>query len=149
MCSDDCGWRLVVGMGFKAGMKAFTAAALILTLVALTSHAAPAEKLLQGAGPAPTEIRLRAAILKYLQTTDRALDRRKPFKMLSGPTLATGNTFGGSLEQAWLMCVVVNAEKIAPGPQELLGKALYVRTSRVGEVQVVPTANWKNSSPQC
>lgn len=129
-------------------MKAFTAAASLLALLAVTGHAAPAEKLLQGAGPAPTEIRLRAAILKYLQTTDRALDARKPFKVLSGPTLATGNTFAGSLEQAWLMCLVVNAEKIAPGPQEIQGKALYLRT-RGSQVVVVPTENWKDSSPQC
>ena len=132
-------------------MKTFTAVASILTMLAVTAvtgHAAPAEKLLQGAGPVPTEIRLRAAILKYLQTTDRALDLRKPFKVLSGPTLATGNTFGGSLEQAWLMCLVVNAEKIAPGPQEIQGRALYLRT-RGGQVVVVPTENWKDSSPQC
>ncbi len=119
-----------------------------LTVLALSSHAAPAEKLLQSAGPVPTEARMRDAVLKYLQTTDRALDARKPFKVLSGPTLATGNTFAGSLEQAWLMCLVVNAEKIAPGPQEIQGKALYLRT-RGGQVVVVPTENWKDSSPQC
>ena len=135
-------------------MKTFTAAASALTLLAsltvmaVTSHAASTEKLLLGAGPVPTEARMRAAVLKYLQTTDRALDSRKPFKVLSGPTLATGNTFGGSLEQAWLMCVVVNVEKIAPGPQEIQGKALYLRTQG-GQVVVVPTENWKDSSPQC
>ena len=135
-------------------MKTFTAAASALTLLAsltvlaVTSHAAPAEKLLQGAGPVPTEARMRATVLKYLQTTDRALDPRKPFKVLSGPTLATGNTFGGSLEQAWLMCVVVNAEKIAPGPQEVQGIGLYLRTQG-GQVVVVTTENWKDSSPKC
>ena len=142
-------------MVFKAGMKTSGAAALALAVLlamnpwALPVHAAPLEQLLVGAGPVPTDIRLRAAILTYLQTTDRALDRRKPYKILSGPTLATGNTFGGSLEQAWLMCVLVNAEKIAPGPQDIQGKALYVRTSRSGGVQVVPTENWKDSSPRC
>jgi hypothetical protein len=129
----------------SASSLAMLAALAVLTL---SSHAAPAEKLLQGAGPVPTEARMRAAVLKYLQTTDRALDPRKPFKVLSGPTLATGNTFAGSLEQAWLMCLVVNAEKIAPGPQEIQGKALYLRT-RGGQVVVVPTENWKDSSPQC
>ncbi|MBC7609744.1 MAG: hypothetical protein H7228_09250 [Polaromonas sp.] len=135
-------------------MKTRTATASTLALLvavsvlASGSHAAPAEKLLLGAGPVPTEARMRAAVLKYLQTTDRALDSRKPFKVLSGPTLATGNTFGGSLEQAWLMCLVVNAEKIAPGPQEIQGKALYLRTQG-GQVVVVPTENWKDSSPQC
>jgi len=122
---------------------------LALASVTMATSAAPVEKLLVGAGPVPADIKLRAAIFKYLQTTDRALDRRKPFKILSGPTLATGNTFGGSLEQAWLMCVVVNAEKTGPGPQEIMGKSLYVRTSRAGEVLVVPTENWKDSSPKC
>lgn len=124
-------------------------ASLALAFVAMAASAAPAEKLLAGAGPTPTDIKLRAAILKYLEITDKALDKRKPFKVLSGPTLATGNTFGGSLEQAWLMCVVVNAEKIAPGPQGIQGKSLHVRTSRNGEVLVVPTENWKDSSPKC
>ena len=88
-------------------------------------------------------------ILKNLEAADRAVDKRKPFKILSGPTLATGNTFGGSLEQAWLMCVVVNVEKVGPGPQEIQGKSLYVRTNRAGKVQVAPTENWKDSTPKC
>ena len=136
-------------MGFKARMKTIRLALLALAFVAMTTSAAPAEKLLVGAGPVPADTKLRAAILKYLETTDRALDKRKPFKILSGPTLATGNTFGGSLEQAWLMCVVVNAEKMGPGPQDLQGKSLYIRTSRAGEVLVAPADNWKDSSPKC
>jgi hypothetical protein len=146
-------------MGLKAGMKlrlktasaalSFKVLTLAAAFVAMAASAAPAEKYLAAAGPVPTEIKLRAAILKYLQTTDRALDKRKPFKVLSGPTLATGNTFGGSQEQAWLMCVVVNAEKIGPGPQDIEGRSLYVRTSRSGEVLVAPTENWKDSSPKC
>ena len=148
-----------MGLGVKAGMKSrmqatratgwLKVAAFALAFVATVTGAAPAEPLLVGAGPVPANLKLRAAILKYLQTTDRAVDKRKPFKILSGPTLATGNTFGGSLEQAWLMCVVVNAEKMGPGPQEIQGKSLYVRTSRAGEVLVVPTENWKDSSPKC
>ena len=127
----------------------FKVALLALAFVAMATSAAPAETLLVGAGLPPTDIKLRAAIVKYLQTTDRALDKRKPLKILSGPTLATGSTFGGSLEQAWLMCVVVNAEKMGPGPQDIQGKSLYVRTSRAGEVLVVPTENWKDASPKC
>ena len=124
-------------------------ASLALAFVATVTSAAPVEPLLVGAGPVPTNIKLRAAILKYLGTTDRAVDKRKPFKILSGPTLATGNTFGGSLEQAWLICVVANAEKMGPGPQEIKGKSIYVRTSRAGDVQMAPTENWKDSSPKC
>ena len=120
-----------------------------VAIVATVASAAPAEKLLVGAGPVPANIKLRAAILKYLQTTDRAVDKRKPFKILSGPTLATGNTFGGSLEQAWLMCVVANAEKVGPGPQEIQSKSIYVRTTRAGEVLIAPIENWKDSSPKC
>ena len=149
MRTDDCWRHRDVGVGFKAGMKTISLAILALAFVAMVASAAPAEPLLVGAGPPPTDIKLRAAIVKYLQTTDRALDKRKPFKILSGPTLATGSTFGGSLEQAWLMCVVVNAEKMGPGPQDIQGKSLYVRTSRAGEVQVVPTENWKDASPKC
>ena len=126
----------------------FKVAAFALAFVATLTGAAPAEPLLVGAGPVPANIKLRVVILKYLQTTDRAVDKRKPFKILSGPTLATGNTFGGSLEQAWLMCVVVNVEKRAPGPQEIQGKALYLRT-RAAQVEVLSIKNWKDSSPQC
>lgn len=137
----------------KAITSAVLSAALLISPLALTTtspaQAAPAEKLQQGAGPLPRDAQVRAAILKYLSSTDRALDKRKPFKILSGPTLATGNTFGGSLEQAWLMCIVVNAEKIAPGPQQLEGKSLYLQRSKSGEVVVVPIENWKDSSPQC
>ena len=126
----------------------FKAAFQTLAFVAMAASAAPAETFLVAAGPLPADIKLRAAIVEYLQTNDRALNKRKPFKILSGPTLATGSTFGGSLEQAWLICVVVNAEKMGPGPQGIQGKSLYVRTIRAGEVLVVPTENWKDSSPK-
>ena len=125
------------------------ASRLALSLLAPIALAAAPERLLRIAGPLPSDASMRAAVLKHLQRDDRALDRRKPFKILSGPTLATGNTFGGSIEQAWLMCVVVNAEKIAPGPLEIEGKALYLQRSRTGELVVVPIENWKDSSPQC
>ena len=124
-------------------------ASLALAFVATAASATPAEPLLVGAGPVPANIKLRAAIVKYLQTTDRAVDKRKPFKILSGPTLATGNTFGGSLEQAWLVCVVANAQKMGPGPQEIQGKSIYLRTTRAGEVLVAPIENWIDSSPKC
>lgn len=127
------------------------ACAAVLAAVAgwpLAAQAAPAEKLLLGAGPLPSDARAHAAILKHLLADDRALDRRKPFRVLSGPTLATGNTFGGSIEQAWLMCIVVNAEKMEPGPQQLEGKPVYLRT-RAREVVAVAVDNWQDSSPKC
>ena len=127
----------------------FKVAAFALAFVATLTGAAPAEPLLVGAGPVPANIKLRVVILKYLQTTDRAVDKRKPFKILSGPTLATGNTFGGSLEQAWLVCVVANAEKMRPGPQEIQGKSIYLRTTQAGEVLIAPIENWIDSSPKC
>ena len=133
---------------FRAN-TASLALAFLATAMATPTSAAPAEKFLVASGPVPTELKLRAAISRYLQTTDRALDKRKPFKILSGPTLATGNTFGDSLEQAWLMCIVINAEKVGPGPQNIRGKSLYVRTGPAGEVTVVSTENWKDSSPKC
>lgn len=133
---------------FRAN-TASLALAFLATAMATPTSAAPAEKFLVASGPVPAELKLRAAIFRYLQTTDRALDKRKPFKILSGPTLATGNTFGDRLEQAWLMCIVVNAEKAGPGPQDIKGKSLYVRTNGAGEVKVVPTENWKDSSPKC
>ena len=114
----------------------------------LAMQAAPAEKLLLGAGALPSDARANAAILKSLQAQDRALDRQKPFRVLSGPTLATGNTFGGSIEQAWLMCIVLNAEKISPGPRQLEGRPVYLRT-RNREVVVLPADNWQDSSPKC
>ena len=101
------------------------------------------------AGPAPSEASVRSAIIKYVQSKDNSFDNRKPFKVLSGPTLATGETFAGNLEQAWLMCVVVNAVKTQRGPAGLEGKSLYLRRNKAGEVVVVSIDNWQTSSPQC
>ncbi len=139
---------MAVGMGIKAGLNAFSLAAACLLAVA-TAQAAPAEKMLRSAGPVPTDAMVNAAITRYFQGKGRVLNRRKPFRILSGPTLATGNTFAGDIEQAWLMCLVVNAEKTSPGPQDIEGKALYLRRSAAGAVSVVSTENWKDSSPQC
>ena len=138
-------------MGFEAHMKFASSAALALAtlLVAMPAGAAPPERLLQSAGQAPTDAAASAAIIKYFEGKGRALVKRKPFKVLSGPTLATGNTFGGSLEQAWLMCLVVNAEKTSPGPSDIEGQTIYLRRLPGGAVAVVSTENWKDSSPQC
>ena len=125
------------------------ALALALAWVSLAGHAAPPVKFLKSAGPPPTDAKVRLAIFNSLLRTDPDLDRRKPFKILSGPTLATGNTFGRSLEQAWLMCLVVNVKKRGPGPQDIAGRPLYLRTSPAGDVVVVPLENWQDSSPQC
>ena len=154
---------MVVGLGLKTVSKltrvgsplrsllgaVSVASRFALTLLAPIALAAAPEKLLRVAGPLPSDASMRAAVLKHLQRNDRALDRRKPFKILSGPTLATGNTFGGSIEQAWLMCVVVNAEKTAPSPRGIEGKALYLQRNPGGELMVVPVDNWQHSSPQC
>lgn len=136
---------------FLRRLKRFFCAALGLGLIGVAPAiwAVPPEKLLRAAGPLPPEASVRAALLKHLQRIDPELDRRKPFKILSGPTLATGNTFGGSIEQAWLMCLVVSAEKREPGPRGIEGKALYLQRSPAGELLVVPIENWKDSSPQC
>ena len=104
---------------------------------------------LPSAGPTPSDASINAAIGKYMRGKDDSFDNRKPFKVLSGPTLATGETFAGNLEQAWLMCVVVNAIKTQPGPADIEGKSLYLRRNAAGDVVVVPIENWKNSSPQC
>ncbi|RYX95948.1 MAG: hypothetical protein EOO28_09330 [Comamonadaceae bacterium] len=122
--------------------------ALAAMLASFGAQSAPAEKLLIGAGPLPSDARAKAAILKNLQSRSDDLDRKKPFRVLSGPTLATGNTFGGSIEQAWLMCIVLNAEKISPGPRQLEGRPVYLR-SRGRDVVVVPADNWQDSSPKC
>lgn len=124
-------------------------AALLAALVAMpVSHAATPDTLAQSAGPIPSDALANAAILSYLRGKNALMNSNKPFKILSGPTLASGNTFAGNLEQAWLMCIVINAERMAPGPQQLEGRSLYLRTSGT-RVTVVPTENWKDSSPQC
>ena len=104
---------------------------------------------LPSAGPAPSDASVNAAISKYMRGKDNSFDNRKPFKVLSGPTLATGETFAGNIEQAWLMCVVVNAIRTQPGPADIEGKSLYLRRNAAGDVLVVPIENWKNSGPQC
>lgn len=133
-------------------MKAWTAAAVLLALCAAlaapASRAATPSRPDQSAGPVPSDALVNAAILHYLRGKNPLLNSRKPFKILSGPTLATGNTFAGNLEQAWLMCVVINAERMTPGPQQLEGKALYLRTGG-GKAVVVPSENWQDSSPHC
>lgn len=112
-------------------------------------HAAPAERVLSPAGPPPSDAAVRSALSRYLQGGVRAATRRTPFRILSGPTLATGNTFAGGIEQAWLLCLAVNAEKTSPGPAGIEGKSVYLRRNAAGEVVVAPVENWKDSSPQC
>ncbi|MES2188839.1 MAG: hypothetical protein V4454_01875 [Pseudomonadota bacterium] len=130
-------------------MKKFLViAALAATMAVPASHAAAPDTLAQSAGPIPSDALINAAITSYLRGKNAMMNSKKPFKILSGPTLASGNTFAGNLEQAWLMCIVINAERMSPGPQQLEGKALYLRTSGT-RVVVVPTENWKDSSPQC
>ena len=146
-----------MGVGVKAHMKLSRVApsalalyaALALVLAATPAAAAPPERLLQSAGQAPTDAAASAAIIKYFEGKGRALVKRKPFRVISGPTLATGNTFGGSIEQAWLMCLVVNAERNSPGPQDIEGQTIYLRRVAGGAVVVVSTENWQDSSPQC
>ena len=132
----------------NAAILAFVLTAL-LALPPLSASAAPPERLLQSAGPAPTNRVANAVIIKYFEGKGRALGKRKPFKVLSGPTLVTGNTFGGSTEQAWLMCLFVDAEKNSPGPSGIEGQAIYLRRLPDGSVAVVSTENWQDSSPQC
>ena len=142
-------------MGLEARMKTTKAAAFSLMACAalaggvMPADAAPPERLLQSAGQAPTDAAASAAIIKYFEGKGRALVKRKPFKVISGPTLATGNTFGGSIEQAWLMCLVVNAQRNSHGPQDIEGQAIYLRRVAGGAVVVVSTENWQDSSPQC
>ena len=136
-------------------MKPINAGVLSLMIFAalagpvMPAAAAPPERLLQSAGQPPTDAAASAAIIKYFEGKGRALVKRKPFRVLSGPTLATGNTFGGSIEQAWLMCLVVNAERASRGPTDIEGQTIYLRRVAGGAVVVVSTENWKDSSPQC
>ena len=128
--------------------RALIAAALIALGFSAAAQGLSRDKL-PSAGPAPSDASVNAAISKYMRGKDNSFDNRKPFKVLSGPTLATGETFAGNIEQAWLMCVVVNAIRTQPGPADIEGKSLYLRRNAAGDVMVVPIENWKNSSPQC
>ncbi len=132
-------------------MKNLLAMAALLVTGAMAMpalHAATPDTLAQSAGPVPSDALVNAAISSYLRGKNPLMNSKKPFRILSGPTLASGNTFAGNLEQAWLMCIVINSERMAPGPQEIEGRSLYLRTSGT-RVVVVPTENWKDSSPQC
>ena len=128
--------------------KLLAVVVLVATMAVPASHAATPDTLAQTAGPLPSDALINAAITSYLRGKNAMMNSKKPFKILSGPTLASGNTFAGNLEQAWLMCIVINSERMSPGPQQIEGKSLYLRTSGT-RVQVVPTENWKDSSPQC
>lgn len=130
-------------------MKVGIAAAGLSIALAVAAHAATPDKLNQRAGPVPSESAVLAALLKYTLGKDSSFDNRKPFKIISGPTLATGNTFGGNIEQAWLVCAVVNSIRTSPGPSNIEGKSFYLRRNAANEVVVVPIENWKDSSPQC
>ena len=126
-----------------------TLAAVLLGLAMTLGHAATPDKLNQGAGLVPSDNAVLAALRKYTLGKDTSFDNRKPFKILSGPTLVTGNTFGGSIEQAWLVCAVVNSIRTSHGPSGIEGKSFYLRRNAADEVVVVPIENWKDSSPQC
>ena len=134
-------------------MTGLAARALAVAALVASNLATLAQTPLQGrlppAGPVPSEASVRFAISKYMQGRDNSFDKRKPFKNLSGPTLATGETFAGNIEQAWLMCAVVNAVRTHPGPADIEGKSLYLRRNATGDVAVVQIENWKSSSPQC
>ena len=147
---------MALGLGFKKSapyMTSLVRSASILVALMAIGFALGAQGLsrdkLPSAGPAPSNASVQAAIGKYMMGKDTSFDNRKPFKVLSGPTLATGETFAGNIEQAWLMCVVVNAIRTQPGPADIEGKSLYLRRNAAGEVVVVPIENWKSSSPQC
>ena len=132
-------------------MKKLAAIAALLfagVMAVPATYAATPDTLAQSAGPVPSDALVNAAIISYLRGKNPLMNSKKPFRILSGPTLASGNTFAGNLEQAWLMCIVINSERMAPGPQEIEGRSLYLRTSGT-RVVVVPTENWKDSSPQC
>jgi len=137
----------------KGSVTGLAARALAVVALVASSFAAlaqiPSQGRLPPAGPAPSEASVRFAINKYMQGRDNSFDNRKPFKILSGTTLATGETFAGNIEQAWLMCVVVNAIRTHPGPADIEGKSLYLRRNATGSVEVVQIENWKSSSPQC
>ena len=131
-------------------IKLLAIAALLVSgvMVMPALHAATPDTPAQSAGPVPSDALVNAAITSYLRSKNPLMNSKKPFRILSGPTLASGNTFAGNLEQAWLVCIVINSERMGPGPQEIEGRSLYLRTSGT-RVQVVPTENWKDSSPQC
>jgi hypothetical protein len=130
-------------------MTAAWLAVCLTVAVGVAAHAGTPDKFNQRAGRVPSDSAVRAALTKYSLGKDSSLDNRKPFKILSGPTLATGNTFGGGIEQAWLVCAVVNSIRTSPGPSNIEGKSFYLRRNPANEVVVVPIENWKDSSPQC
>ena len=119
---------MALGLGFKKSgydmtslvRRALIAAALPALCFAVAAQGLSRDKL-PSAGPAPSNASVQAAIGKYMMGKDTSFDNRKPFKVLSGPTLATGETFAGNLEQAWLMCVVVNAIRTQPGLADIEG----------------------------
>ena len=155
MRADGVGRYRAVGMGQsprlkRSGCAAALGLALALALALFGGGVAQAQPQPQPplVGQPPSDAAVKAAVLKHLQAAGQPINQRKPFRILSGPTLATGNTFGGERQQAWLVCIVVNAEKIAPGPQQLQGQALYLRR-RGALAVVVPVDNWRDSSPQC
>jgi hypothetical protein len=138
----------VAGLGWGNALMAVLLAVLPAPGTTSPAHAAPPDMLRQSAGPPPSGSAVKTAILRHLQATGVTLDSRKPLRILSGPTLATGATFSGTQEQAWLMCLAVNSAKTGPGPTEPVGKTLYLR-NRGGVVEVLPQLNWKDSSPRC
>ena len=141
-----------LGSAGSAAVLGIAIHAALLPALVLPAQAGPVGEpaaLLQPAGPPPSEEALKVAISAHLNGRPGLADARHPFKILSGPTLATGNTFGGGVEQAWLVCLLVNAPQRAPGPTDLDGLSLYLRQDASGQLAVVPTTNWEESSPKC
>jgi hypothetical protein len=133
----------------RACLRCLSCLTFLVAACLVAAQAAPPDKLNEAAGPLPSPAAVQQALLRYLFTKDPSFDNRKPVKVISGPTLATGTTFAGNTEQAWLLCVAVNAPRTAPGPAGLQGKSLYLRSKPGAEPRVVAVDTWKDSTPQC
>jgi hypothetical protein len=122
-----------------AGLLAFRAAAL---------QAAPEPRLLEGAGPQPTEDQARQAVIDELKRTlKNAVDFRR-VRFLSGPHLITGISFADNREEAWQMCVIQGDANISRGSPDVEVKQYFLRNNN-GTLKIVPAVNWKTYDSKC
>lgn len=108
----------------------------------------PTGEVIQTAGAQPTKEQAETAIRTHLRRTLRDPDSLRDFAMLSGPTLTTGTTAGGNLEQVWLVCVEYNAKNAYGGYTGISTESYPLRFSG-DSLTIISRINWVGQDKHC
>lgn len=84
-----------------------------------------------------------------LRRTLRDPDSVKDFRIVSGPELVNGTTAGWNYEQAWLMCVELNAKNAYGGYTGITTYSFPMRFGSDSTLYIVSTINWISTDRRC